>query len=221
MTEHKVKKAWYKKWWAITLFVFIGLGVLSNLIDDKPDQSQLQALKTPTDIKSSIDTEKVVSSPTTSTLQKSLVEMFPKREDIPTEFRTDTPHNITFQEYPEGFIEAVRIKPTKIVGTSGLIEIDFNIIKFDSEQNARKYHTDFVDRIKKDGGYTEIDIDVPSKAECFSFTEDYGYEARFATSNCLKGNLEYQVLVTSTYTLEKPQKYLKDMMILLDNRINK
>ena len=147
--------------------------------------------------------------------------MLPKREDIPTEFKTDTPHNITFQEYPEGFVSAVRIEPTKIVGSSGLIELDFNIVKFDSEENARKYHLDFVNRIKDGGGYTEIDIEVPSKAECFSFTEDYGYQGRFATSNCLKGNLEYQVLVTAAYTIEKPQKYIKDMITLLDNRINK
>lgn len=231
----KQKKPWYKRWWAITLFIFIGLGILGNLLDSESDnpQSQSQVVKTQTEqkteVKESVESKEAPSSKNsnvqdlqqTSAPQKSLIEMLPKREDIPTEFKTGSPYNLTFREYPKGFDSGVSIEPTKIVGSSGYIELDFDIIKFDSEENARKYHVDFTNRVKNEGGYTEIDIEVPSKAECFSFTEDYGYQSRFATSNCLKGNLEYHVLVTAAYAFEKPQKYIKDMMILLDNRINK
>ncbi len=35
MAEVKVKKLWYKRWWAITLFIFIGLSILGNLFDEK------------------------------------------------------------------------------------------------------------------------------------------------------------------------------------------
>ncbi len=31
MTENKVKNAWYKRWWAITLFIFVGLIIIGGL----------------------------------------------------------------------------------------------------------------------------------------------------------------------------------------------
>lgn len=43
------KKPWYKRWWAITLFVIIGLGILGNLLgggSDKP-QTQVQTQSEP------------------------------------------------------------------------------------------------------------------------------------------------------------------------------
>ncbi len=33
--ENNVQKPWYKKWWAIALFIFIGLGILGSLGKDK------------------------------------------------------------------------------------------------------------------------------------------------------------------------------------------
>ena len=33
MTD-KNKKPWYKRWWAIAIFIFFGIGILGNLIDD-------------------------------------------------------------------------------------------------------------------------------------------------------------------------------------------
>lgn len=36
MTEHKIRKPWYGRWWAITLFIFLGLVTLGNLFSDKP-----------------------------------------------------------------------------------------------------------------------------------------------------------------------------------------
>lgn len=51
MAEAKIKKAWYKKWWAITLFVIIGLMILSNLFGEKEINS-----KSNTNIQSDIKT---------------------------------------------------------------------------------------------------------------------------------------------------------------------
>jgi len=31
MTDTKIKKSWYKRWWAITLFIIIGLAIIGNL----------------------------------------------------------------------------------------------------------------------------------------------------------------------------------------------
>ena len=42
MAEVKAKKAWYKRWWAITLFIIIGLTILGNLFggnDSSPTPS--------------------------------------------------------------------------------------------------------------------------------------------------------------------------------------
>lgn len=39
MEKEKVKKAWYKRWWAITLFILVGLGILGNLIDGNDTSS--------------------------------------------------------------------------------------------------------------------------------------------------------------------------------------
>lgn len=212
------------------------LDLCSKQIETKtiiPDEGNIKTATQPTnakeEAKEDVAIKETISSSDSNvqnlqqsvTTPKSLVEILPKREDIPTEFRMGTPYNMTLRATPEGFDSAVRIDATKIVGSAGLIELDFNIIRFDSEENARKYYVDDTNRIKNEGGYTEIDIEVPSKAECFSFTEDYGYDARFAISDCLKGNLAYQVVVTAAYTFEKPQKYIKDMITLLDNRINR
>lgn len=35
------KKPWYKKWWAIALFIFIGLGILGSLGKDTPTTTQV------------------------------------------------------------------------------------------------------------------------------------------------------------------------------------
>lgn len=46
-TEISKKQRWYKKWWAITLFIFIGLGILgasapeeNKHVENKPSQQQ-------------------------------------------------------------------------------------------------------------------------------------------------------------------------------------
>lgn len=157
------------------------------------------------------------------TITKPLLEMLPSRQDIPTEFKMDAPSNFTPSQIPGGFDSGIKISATKIIGATGtgIIVADFNIMKFKSNEQAKNYHNFDTSRIKNEGGYSEISLSVSSEAECFSFTEDYGYQGRFATSDCVKDNLAYQVIITGTQTFEKPQKYLKDMITILDNRINK
>ncbi|PIY81790.1 hypothetical protein COY00_03920 [Candidatus Pacearchaeota archaeon CG_4_10_14_0_2_um_filter_35_33] len=47
MSESKIKKAWYKRWWAIVLFIFIGLIVLGGLFGDDSSNSGTQTTTTP------------------------------------------------------------------------------------------------------------------------------------------------------------------------------
>ncbi len=49
MAEEKTKKPQYKRWWAITLFVIIGLGILGNLLgtdNDSTTANNLQKVST-------------------------------------------------------------------------------------------------------------------------------------------------------------------------------
>ena len=180
--------------------------------------------ETPTKESSSgVNKIKIDLSTTQKTITKSVSEMLPSRQDIPTEFKMDAPSNFTPSQMPDGFDSGIKTSATKIVGSTGtgIIVADFNIIKFKSNEQARNYHNSDTNRIRNEGGYTDISLSVSSGAECFSFTEDYGYQGRFATSDCVKDNLAYQVIITATQTFEKPQKYLKDMITLLDNKINK
>ena len=39
MDKTKTKKVWYKRWWAITLFIFIGIGILGNLFGETDTSS--------------------------------------------------------------------------------------------------------------------------------------------------------------------------------------
>jgi len=157
-------------------------------------------------------------------IKKSLNEMLPTRQDIPTEFRLDGITDVTYGDstsIPEGFDSGVTTSAFKWLGMSSLIELDFRILKFESEDSARKKYNKRKDFMINDGGYTELDIKVPSGAECFSFLEDYGFDASFAISYCFKDNFEYEVSITAGNTFENPKKYLKDNIILLDNKINK
>ena len=38
MSEEKVEKEWYKRWWAISLFVLIGLGMIGNIFEKPTTQ---------------------------------------------------------------------------------------------------------------------------------------------------------------------------------------
>ncbi|MFH1065160.1 MAG: DUF4352 domain-containing protein [Nanoarchaeota archaeon] len=48
MTEVKTKKEWYKRWWAIALFVIVGLGILSNLFSEETSTSTSSSSNLPT-----------------------------------------------------------------------------------------------------------------------------------------------------------------------------
>ena len=39
MDKIKTKKVWYKRWWAITLFIIIGIGILGNLFGESDTSS--------------------------------------------------------------------------------------------------------------------------------------------------------------------------------------
>jgi hypothetical protein len=42
MAETKVKKSWYKRWWAITLFIFIGLAIIGGMFGNDTSNTGTQ-----------------------------------------------------------------------------------------------------------------------------------------------------------------------------------
>ena len=42
MVKTKIKKSWYRRWWAIVIFVFIGLAFISYLLDENPKTQNIK-----------------------------------------------------------------------------------------------------------------------------------------------------------------------------------
>lgn len=153
---------------------------------------------------------------------KSPEEILPTREEIPTEFVMGEIDDIELSEIPSGFESGKLLSIYKTVGrfVIGVVLVDFDVYKFSTISDAEAFYTEKVGNIKNTGGYTEASIPVSSGTTCFSWTEDYGFEASFAGANCQKANVYYLVVVTTTETYEKPYKYLSNMVFLVDNKIN-
>jgi len=151
----------------------------------------------------------------------SFDDIFLTRSEITTEFKIGELKNLTLSDYPVGFEEGRTISAEKLVGqiTYGLITVDFNAIRFKTTKDATIFYEEKVNKIINDGGYKELNIKLPDNSNCFSISQDYGYDARFAISNCLLENIAYQVTVTSTQTYEKPNKYLTEMLNPFHNRV--
>ena len=201
------KKSWYKRWWAILIWIMLGLVILGNFVEETPN-----------------DNSKIETSQNNEVriYDKSLVDMMPKRNQIPTEFRMEDPFNKSIADPPNGYNSGLVMSASKIVGSTGygVIVVDFDIMEFDTEEGAKAFHDQDTTKIKNEGGYTEYSIKVPSGAQCFSFLQDYGFSGSFATANCQSGNIAYQVIVTVSQTTEKPEKYLKPMVFALDENIH-
>ncbi len=74
VVDAKPKKSWYKRWWAIVLFVFIGLIILGSLIPDREPKNDTTTttfqLKQPESQETTTST--TITTTTTTTLQKGI-----------------------------------------------------------------------------------------------------------------------------------------------------
>lgn len=213
-TEEKPKKAWYKRWWAITLWVILILGIIGAFMDDSGTNSTIKETQQEGD--TPLETDQPI-------ITKSIDVLFPTREQIPTEFKTNDIENITMHDdIPFGFESGKSLSTTKLINamSGAIIVVGYDVIKFNSTESAENYHIEKINTIKSEGGYTETDVKVSKGTNCFSTITDYGFQAKFAISNCQKKNIIYQVIVTASNTYEKPQKYLQEMVPLIDERIN-
>jgi len=164
-----------------------------------------------------MDTQVPTTTPPTTTLiTKSVDEMLPTRAEIPTEFTIGKIENATMAT--AGFESGGKLSTYKIgeiVGTiAEVIDIKYTAYKFSSTDNAKLYYDNKISEIKQTGGYREIDV-----YNCFAYKKDYGFQASFGVSICLKNNIVYSVHVTSANTFESVDDYLKDATNLLNRKI--
>lgn len=213
MAEAKIKKAWYKKWWAILLFIFIALGIFSAFI---PSDKGTNAPSAETATTGSSNTQ----PPTDTLITKSLDDMFPSRGEIPTEFTIDSLQDLDIKVIPSsvGLESAKLMAISKLEGTYGLIGVNIDIYKFSSIENAKLYYDTFVNGVKQEGGYTEINMPT-TKATCFGYELDYGIQAKFVTGVCRNKNIFFMVEGTSSNTLKSSESYMKDIVRNIDKRL--
>lgn len=73
MDKTKTKKVWYKRWWAIVLFIFIGFSILGNFVSEPKDVSETTTPPQSTEI-----TAKESPIPSTETKGEPLIECVEK-----------------------------------------------------------------------------------------------------------------------------------------------
>ena len=153
-------------------------------------------------------------------ITKSPEEMLPSRSEIPTEFTMGAIEDMRFFKIPNGLEAAKTISLNKIVGRYiiGMIVADLSVAKFSTSDDAEAYYQKVVDKVKKEGGYSKVNVHVSPITKCFSFSQDYGFTASFATSYCHKANVYFEVQITATQTYEKPSKYLQSMVSIIDKK---
>jgi len=93
-------------------------------------------------------------------IQKSVDELLPTREDLPTEWRIGD--RIRLTSNATGFIEGAELTITKIEGF-GAAGVTIKIYKFNTTKEAEKYFIDLVTNLKAKGGYKEISTNLRAK----------------------------------------------------------
>ncbi len=146
---------------------------------------------------------------------KSVDDMLPTRSEIPTEFTLDGKNdvNLTVSAFESGKV----LSTSKLAGSIGMVFVNYNLYKFSDMESSNAYYQSEVDRIKNLGGYTEIGNPISSK--CFTFKEDQGFQARFATNLCIEKNIVFEIGVTSSNTIESPTSYMNSASKTLANKI--
>lgn len=144
------------------LYVGLGtfvLGIILIAAVPSPPPSDTGVPEVPPSSSSPIPVATPSPTPTPILLiTKPTKDMLPVRENIPSEFRTGSIRNVTIDA--SGFIEGSKIQYTKIEGTYGAIILGFVAYRFDTVENARAYYNAKIDKIKNEGGYTELKFDV-------------------------------------------------------------
>lgn len=182
-------KPWYKRWWAILLFIFLGIGMINAIITEESSPNSNKPL-----------------------IMKDPAEFLPTRAEIDTEFTIDETKGITLNA--SGFEKGSLMDTSKMEGTRGIIGITYTIFKFDSIENARIHYQQEVDNVKNNGGYREIKID-----NCFAFKEDYGLDGRFITAYCLDRNILFKIYGSSSGTLRSSESAVKNAVSTINAKM--
>ena len=203
------------------LYVGLGTFVLSIILIaavPSPPPSDTGVPEVPPSSSSPIPVATPSPTPTPILLiTKPIKDMLPVRENIPSEFRTGSIMKVTIDA--SGFIEGSKIQYTKIEGTYGAIILGFVAYRFDTVENARAYYNGKIDKIKNEGGYTELKFDVG--VESFTYKVEQGWEYDQTTNLCLKDNVVFATEVMIVNSFKSSKSYLKDNAKMFAERVTK
>lgn len=129
-------------------------------------------------------------------ISKSLDELLPAREDIPTEWWTGGSSNKTLTE--AGFVEGKSAFYYKDFGEFSAMEVTFFVYRFSNASTAEAYCNKEINKIKSEGGYTEVSI-----AGVFAVLYDWGTEEDGISWGVIS-NIVFKVNVYNDYIFEDP-----------------
>ena len=127
----KVKKEWYKSWWAIIIFVFFGFGILMGFIEGMTGKQLVSETTQPTQI---TKTEVTLFSGEV----KDILDSY--EDTIPQEYTVDIEENsITASKLNEAILASVQ--------------------KFDSVDAAKSKYAEIESEVRSGRGYSTIEFD--------------------------------------------------------------
>lgn len=187
------KNPWYKRWWAIILFIIFGIGMLNAIITDQSSSSSKGSLVT-----------------------KNPGDILPTRAEIDTEFTIDYNNDNVNNRYLDtiGFVQGQSMPTSKLEGSMGIISVGYSVLKFNSRGNASAWYEQEVNKIKSVGGYKEVTI-----SECFAYKESYGISLRTLTALCLDRNIVFEVSGEASGTLRSSDSFVKEGVSIVKRRI--
>jgi len=214
----KPKKKWYKRWWAITIWIFLGFLIISVLIPEEyletTDVSEEIPTASPTSILKESITPKLYTGDVSSLL--------PTRAEIDTEFKitSENPYNTSSyfskDNIPSTGFREGRIMDLEIFEGNSITVGYILIFVFDTNENTKKYYDNIISITKNEGGYKEQSVSG-IKANCFALQIGNAFEGYARDIYCYKNNVFFSTELSSFRTT-RLAKY-RDWTKVLANKI--
>lgn len=136
-----------------------------------------------------------------------LDDLFPSRNDVPTQWSTGEISNETLNE--TGFVEGRKERYFELLGYDSMIILTLYVYRFSDAANASAYCNREINKIKSQGGYSEVAI-----TDVFAAIFNYG-TFKMAVSWGVRSNIVFKVDIYDDYILEDPMGALLNFTNLM------
>lgn len=246
-TEIK-KKNWFRRHLIISIFLGIAtlaflngffFGSDSSQEDSNINQQAIsgenlgsqqagQQQPTPSSDSTNSNVEQTNTIKEESLIKTNTQDFLPLRSELPTEYSFGDIEEITKESnilvsrgVAEGFDLGSKIEITSFeVGTFDVkdyIGRTVGVYKFNNFEYANMFYNNVVEGVKNDGGYKVIS--VFTKAECFGWKQDYGYEARLGDAICKNKNIVFWISISMSNTFKQPDYSVKEIVGIVDEKV--